>query len=120
MEGMTTCEPCTLREQDQAERADVLEGIRVQRLMLAIVNGAADAGAVIAAELGSCYDCMARLSAQLVVMNTELMARVMGSVDNVKQGPRAGDHGVRQRLAARGLGVVEMGCAPASSISTLG
>lgn len=80
------CEPCALREQGQTERADIFEGIRVQRLMLAIVNGAPDAVGVIAAELGSCYDCMARLSAQLVVMNTELMARVVGSVDNVKQG----------------------------------
>lgn len=60
---MTTCEPCALREAGDTARAEAIEAIRAQRLVLAMLNGAEDATDGITTEFGGCLQCIARLAA---------------------------------------------------------
>jgi len=60
---MTTCEPCALREAGDTARAEAIEAIRAQRLVLATLNSADDAEDRITAEFGGCLQCVARLAA---------------------------------------------------------
>lgn len=81
MEAMTTCEPCTLRAAGDTARAEAIESIRSQRLVLAVLNGASDAFREIHAELGGCQDCTGRLAAQYLTMTAQALVKVIGSVE---------------------------------------
>jgi hypothetical protein len=60
---MTTCEPCALLEAGDTARAEAIEAIRSQRIVLAMLNGAPDAADRVVTEVGGCPQCVARLAA---------------------------------------------------------
>lgn len=64
----TSCAVCAMHEAGDSARADRVEQIRQQRLLLAVMCGAADATAEIAAELGGCLDCTGRLASMSLLM----------------------------------------------------
>lgn len=78
---MTDCEPCALREAGNMARAEAIEAIRTQRLVLSFLNGAEDAVGLIAAELGGCRDCIGRLAAGYLGMYATSLAHICGSVE---------------------------------------
>lgn len=75
------CEPCDLRDAGDAERADHLESVRGQRLLLAVLNGAPDAAEMIVGELRGCYDCISRLAAFYLGSTATTLTHLTGSVD---------------------------------------
>jgi hypothetical protein len=78
---MTTCEPCALRDTGETGRADALESIRAQRLILAMLNGAPDAVEAISAELRGCQDCTGRLAAHYLGTTMASLVHITGSVN---------------------------------------
>ena len=79
---MTTCELCALREAGDTDRAEAIEAIRAQRLVLAILNGAEDATDGIATEFGGCRDCIARLAAHYLGNYTAALTHIAGGDAN--------------------------------------
>jgi hypothetical protein len=77
-----TCEPCGLRDAGKLEKADLLESVRGQRLLLALLNGAPDVMELICSELQSCHDCVGRLAAQYLGSTATALIHLTGSVDN--------------------------------------
>ena len=85
-EMTTTCEPCALRKQGQLERAEKIDGIRQQRLILSALNGSNVSRAEIMTEVAGCTDCVIHMAGQLIGYNAGALVRIMGSVENAKQG----------------------------------
>jgi hypothetical protein len=75
---MTTCEPCALREAGDTARAEAIESIRSQRLVLAFLNGAEDAQGRIVSELGGCLACVWRLAATYLGNYAQALAHMAG------------------------------------------
>lgn len=86
---MTTCEPCALRAQGQLERAEKVDSVRLQRLILSAVNGSNVSRAEIMAEVGDCTDCVIYLAGQLVGYNAGLLMQFLGA-EGAKQGLELG------------------------------
>jgi hypothetical protein len=78
---MTTCEPCALRDAGDTARAEAIEAIRAQRLILAFLNGADDHVGLIASELRDCHDCTGRLAAHYLGTTAQSLLHMTGSVD---------------------------------------
>ena len=75
-----SCEPCAVRAAGEDDRAEAIESIRSQRLVLDILNGAADATAEIFAEFGDCHECTVRLAARYLTMTAQSLVYITGSV----------------------------------------
>ena len=75
---MTTCEPCALREAGEADRAEAVESIRTQRLVLSVLNGLSDAAKEMVAELGGCRDCIARLAVRYLTVYATALTHMAG------------------------------------------
>lgn len=76
---MTICEPCALRTAGRTADAESIEHIRAQRLLLAMLNGAADATSEIATELDGCRDCIGRLAALYLGMTAGCLVNMYGA-----------------------------------------
>ena len=79
MTDMTTCEPCALRQAGDTNRAEAIESIRTQRVMLSLLNGAPDAIAEILIEFGDCHDCTRRLAARYIFATAQCLVTMVGS-----------------------------------------
>jgi hypothetical protein len=110
MAGMTTCEPCALREAGDTARVEEIESIRAQRLLLAYLNDADDAQGQIVTELGGCHDCIGRLAATYLGMAAGSLIHITGSTDaaiskgnggGTKQPPDNSGLGFGKRRAAK-------------------
>jgi hypothetical protein len=86
-----TCEPCSLYTAGDTARASAIDAIRCNRLILAMLNGAEDAAGEIAAEVGECRDCVARLT-------TILLGMVVGQLAHVFDGTEPAANYVEQHL----------------------
>jgi hypothetical protein len=75
------CEPCALHANGDTDAASLLESIRAQRILLAILNGATDAAGEIANELSECRDCTARLAVLLAHMCVANLVYIRGGVE---------------------------------------
>lgn len=82
MSDMAICEICALHDAGEAERANAIESIRSQRLVLAILNGAEDAGAEISDELNGCLMCVSRLAVIYLFGYAEALRHMAGGDAN--------------------------------------
>jgi hypothetical protein len=80
--GMTTCEPCALRAAGDTARAEAIEAIRAQRLVLAMLGGAEDAADGITTEFGGCLQCVARLAAHYLGNYVSALTHMAGGDAN--------------------------------------
>lgn len=94
-----------MRDAGDSDRADGAEVIRSYRLLLAMLNGAADATAEISSELGGCLMCIGRLAGLYLGMHAGMMLNVFGAdaatavqatltelIDEQDQGDEQGEH----------------------------
>ncbi|WP_301120314.1 hypothetical protein [Mycolicibacterium fortuitum] len=77
----TSCAVCAMRAVGDVARAEHVEQIRQQRLLLAVMHGAADATAEVAAELGGCLDCTWRLASMSLLMFGTVYGQVLFNGD---------------------------------------
>lgn len=82
MTSAMNCEPCALRETGHTDRAETIEAIRAQRLVLSLLGGDPDAVALIAAELKSCHDCVVRLASMCLLMYANSLIHMAGGNSN--------------------------------------
>ncbi|MFW0150483.1 hypothetical protein ACNUDN_11730 [Mycobacterium sp. smrl_JER01] len=59
---MSTCPQCEKHAGGETDSVGAADNLRFARVVLALLNGAEDALAVIADEVGDCRDCIARLA----------------------------------------------------------
>lgn len=83
----TTCEPCELRDRGEFERAEKINGIHMQRLVLAVLNGQPASDAGLMAEVNDCVKCAIHLSAQFAAYCAQALVIIKGgSAEAAKQG----------------------------------
>ncbi|MEN4476869.1 hypothetical protein [Mycolicibacterium cosmeticum] len=67
------CHICALYEAGDDDRAARNEAILHRRLLLAVLNGAADAVAEIRVEIRDCVPCLTRLAASFLTINATMV-----------------------------------------------
>ena len=77
---MSTCEACAQHARTESESVGAADNARFGRLVLAALNGAPDAVALVHAEAAGCHDCTSRLLGAGLGMCTGLML-TLGSVE---------------------------------------
>jgi hypothetical protein len=77
----TQCVPCALRKDGQAERAQLVEAARGQRLLLAVLSGAENVAEKISTDIESCHECLGRMCAFYLASTAQSVAHLSGSVD---------------------------------------
>ena len=81
MAGMTTCEPCALRDTGESARAEQIEAVRTQRLLLAYLGEDDDAQRRIIMEMNGCRDCTGRLAARYLGMVAQSLRVIHGGAE---------------------------------------
>ncbi|WP_370501198.1 hypothetical protein NWT09_14125 [Mycolicibacterium sp. jd] len=73
MAYMSDCSQCARHESVESDNVGAADNLRFARIVLAMLNGAPDAVALIAGETGGCPKCVARLAGAGVGMCTGQM-----------------------------------------------
>lgn len=78
------CSRCALWDADQA-RAENVESVRVQRLLLATLNAAPDVVDWIMADVRGCTYCLGRVAARLLATSAMHLAMLAGGAEPAMQ-----------------------------------
>lgn len=76
MSADARCAICEMYATGETVRADHLEQVRQQRIVVAVLNGATDAADETSAELDGCFDCANRLAFMSLGMFAEVFMKL--------------------------------------------